>query len=98
MKYGIRSVRYTGAKSWNNMPFNIKQSPLVTSFCLGESGGLVLGLCAWLCLELAGRGHLRLFWNTTVAFWCLWVANLGLRLVLGFLHLLMGSLGHFIML
>ena len=32
LQYGERSIRYTGAKSWNNIPFNIKQSPSVTSF------------------------------------------------------------------
>ena len=33
LQYGERSIRYTGAKSWNNIPFNIKQSPSVMSFC-----------------------------------------------------------------
>ena len=32
LQYGLRSVRYAGAKSWNSIPFNIKQSPSVTSF------------------------------------------------------------------
>ena len=32
LQYGESSIRYTGAKSWNNIPFNIKQSPSVTSF------------------------------------------------------------------
>ncbi len=32
LQYGLRSVRYAGAKSWNNIPFNIKQSPSVISF------------------------------------------------------------------
>ena len=32
LQYGERSIRYSGAKSWNNIPLNIKQSPSVTSF------------------------------------------------------------------
>ena len=32
LQYGLRSVRYAGAKSWNNIPFNIKQSPSAMSF------------------------------------------------------------------
>ena len=32
LQYGLRSVRYAGAKSWNNIPFNIKQSPTLISF------------------------------------------------------------------
>ena len=33
LQYGLRSVRYAGAKSWNNIPFNIKQAPSAMSFC-----------------------------------------------------------------
>ena len=32
LQYGLRSVRYAGAKCWNNIPYVIKQSPSVTSF------------------------------------------------------------------
>ena len=26
LRYGLKSVRYAGAKGWNNIPFNFKQS------------------------------------------------------------------------
>ena len=32
-QYGLRSVRYAGAKCWNNIPHVIKQSLSVTNFC-----------------------------------------------------------------
>ena len=32
LHYGLRSVTYAGAKSWNNIPFNIKQAPSAMSF------------------------------------------------------------------
>ena len=32
LPYRLRSVRYAGAKSWNNIPFNIKQAPSAMSF------------------------------------------------------------------
>ena len=32
LQYGLRSVRYCGAKCWNNIPVDIKQSPSVSSF------------------------------------------------------------------
>ena len=32
LQYGLRSIRYAGAKSWNNIPFKIKQSPSVMIF------------------------------------------------------------------
>ena len=32
-QYGLRSVRYFGAKCWNDIPMDIKQSPSTISFC-----------------------------------------------------------------
>ena len=34
LQYGLRSVRYTGAKSWNSISDVIKQSPSVSIFRL----------------------------------------------------------------
>ena len=32
LQYGLRSIRYAGAKAWNSIPFSIKQSSSVTIF------------------------------------------------------------------
>ena len=32
LQYGLRPVRYAGAKYWNNIPFNINQAPSAMSF------------------------------------------------------------------
>ena len=34
LQYGLRSVRYAGAKSWNSISDVMKQSPSVSIFCL----------------------------------------------------------------
>ena len=34
LQYGLRSVRYCGAKCWNDIPVDIKRSPSVKSFRL----------------------------------------------------------------
>ena len=33
LQYGLRSIQYAGAKSWNSIPSNIKQSSSVMIFC-----------------------------------------------------------------
>ena len=33
LQYGLRSVRYAGAKSWNKIPCVIKQTTTVRNFC-----------------------------------------------------------------
>ena len=33
LQYGLRCVRYAGAKSWNSIPDVIRQSPSVSNFC-----------------------------------------------------------------
>ena len=32
LQYGLRSIRYSGAKSWNEIPHIIKLSPLIMIF------------------------------------------------------------------
>ena len=31
--YGLRSIRYYGAKYWNSIPVNIRRSPSIKTFC-----------------------------------------------------------------
>ena len=33
LQYGLRTVRFAGAKSWNSISDGIKQSPSVFTFC-----------------------------------------------------------------
>ena len=41
LQYGLRSVRYCGAKCWNDIPVDIKRSPSVKSFRLKLKAFLV---------------------------------------------------------